>query len=194
MSQLCCLSYLRKTMQQGENATLNAIKTSNLTLNDTMNGYRSLIPWMFDVSHSRSFKTPEMVEKEKEDAKWATAKVRIFYYPAADQPAIWLSSTFRWRRNLGWSMKRISSLGSETRQGDKDEEAVKANRKRLNHCKTICVAGTETFCQVQLNFIRVQSSPNEGPSSNQNLGKMHVPVNICLVVVFVLLWPTYFPE
>ena len=133
-----------------------------------------MIPWMdtgypkpFDVFFCRSFKTPEMVEKEKEDAKWATAKVRALQsYPPdrpiiqlinklsswptkypIDQPiiqlinqlSIWLSSTFRWRRNLGWCMKRISSLGSETRQGEKDQEAVKINLKQVEPLqKHIC--------------------------------------------------------
>ena len=51
-------------------------------------GYRK----PFEVSLRRSFKTPEMVEKEKEDAKWATAKVRalIQSYPP-DQPIIQLT-------------------------------------------------------------------------------------------------------
>ena len=49
MSQLCCLSYLRKTMQQGENAILNAVNTSNLWYHEWIPKPDTMNVWCFSL-------------------------------------------------------------------------------------------------------------------------------------------------
>ena len=86
------------------------------------------IPWAVDLSllaghskHQRWSRRRRRMQSGK-PPKWVPCKIIL--------PSLISSSTFRWRRSLGWFMKRISSLGSETGQGEKDQEEVKTNLKK----------------------------------------------------------------